>query len=118
MESSGIWFRISEELQFRVRRFGGKNSDKVRQAIAKYNKPYTLQIQKGTLDPDLETELMTKAFVESCLTDWKGVEIDGEPQEFSTEKAIELLIELPELTNELIAHAQKIDNYKVELGNS
>jgi len=117
-EKDGIWFEISEEVGFLIRRFGGKNAEKVKLAIAKYHKPYARQIEKGTLDPGKENKIMVRAFVESCLVNWKGIEIDGEATEFSIEKAVEFFVGLPDLASELVAYASDIDNYKEELGNS
>ena len=118
LERDGVWFEISDDIGFLIRRFGGKNSDRVKLALAKYHKPYTRQIEKGTLDPQKETELMTKAFVESCMIDWKGVEIDGESVPFSQETAFKFFLELPELLSELFNHANDVNSYKEELGNS
>ena len=117
-ETTGIWMDVSEDIAFRVRRFGGKNSEKVKRALATYHKPYARQIEKGLMDPDKETELVTRAFVESCIVDWKGVEIDGEEKEFTVDLAVEFFKGLPDLLDELMAQAQVADNYKEDVGNS
>ena len=118
LEKEGIWIMISDDVGFLVRRFGGANADRMKQAMAKHYTPYASQVNKGTIDPQKETEIMATAFVESCLVDWKGVEIDGEIAPFEQDVAIKFLISLPELTNELIEQAQKVENFKEELGNS
>lgn len=118
MEKEGIWVMISTDVGFLLRRFGGANNDKLKLALAKYHKPYARQIEKGTLDSKLEEKLMTTAFVESCIADWKGVEIDGKETEFSKEVAIEFFLSLPDLTNELLSQSQNVDNYREELGKS
>jgi hypothetical protein len=117
LETSGKWFELSEDVGFLVRRFGGANADKMKQALAKYHKPHAYQIQKGTLEPEKEKEILTRAFVESCITDWKGIEIDGEVKEFNKVDCVNLLLELPDLTDTLLDWSQNIDNFKEELGN-
>jgi len=117
LEKSGIWIMITDDIGFLVRRFGGANSDKIKVALAKYHKPYARQIEKGTLGADKETELMTKAFVESCMIDWKGVEIDGKETEYSVDVAVDFFTNLPELANEILVQAQTVDNFKEEVGN-
>ena len=118
LEKNGIWIMISDETGFLVRRFGGGNSDKIKMAMAKYHKPYARQIEKGLLSSEKEQELMTRAFVESCVIDWKGVEIDGEMTDFSVDKAVEFFTALPDLTNEVLTQSQEVDNFKEDLGNS
>ena len=66
LEKDGVWFEISDDVAFLIRRFGGKNSEKVKLALAKYHKPYARQIEKGTLDPSKETEIMTRAGDYDC----------------------------------------------------
>lgn len=117
-ETNGVWFEISDDIAFLVRRFGGNNAEKVKKAHALYCKPYIRQIQNGTLEPQKERTLLIRAFVEACVADWKGVEIDGEKADFSTEKAVEFFCALPDLAEELISYAQDTQNYKEELGNS
>lgn len=117
-ETDGIWMNISDDVAFKVRRFGGKNSDKVKRALATYHKPFARQIEKGLLDTDKESELVTRAFVESCVVDWQGVVIDGEEKDFSTDLAVSFFKELPDLLEEIMAQAQVADNYKEDVGNS
>lgn len=116
-ENDGIWLNISEETGFLVKRFGGDNSNQVKAALALYYKPYARLIEMGTMDPKKEREIMLKVFINSCLIDWKGVEIDGSPAEFSKEAALAFLLELPELAETLMAYASDSKNYREELGN-
>jgi hypothetical protein len=118
LEKDGIWFMITEETGFLVKRFGGSNSVAVKQAMATHYKPYARLVEAGTLDPEKENEIMLKMFVNSCLCDWKGVEIDGKQAEFSKELAIEFLKGLPELSKTLMDHASDSANYREDLGNS
>jgi|AntRauTorcE11897_2_1112592.scaffolds.fasta_scaffold00704_9 hypothetical protein len=118
MEKDGIWFAITDETQFLVRRFGGANAQKVKQATAKYYKPFARQVENGTMSAEKEKEILVRSFVESCLVDWKGVEIDGEEQKFEKEKAIELFCNLPDLFESIYEYATATSSYREDLGNS
>jgi hypothetical protein len=117
-ETEGIWMDLSDKTGFLVRRFGGLNSPKVKAALAKHFKPYSRQIDAGTLDDKKEKEITAKVFIESCLVDWKGVEIDGKEVPYSQEAALKLLISLPDLFQSLQNHAIDASNYREDLGNS
>jgi uncharacterized coiled-coil DUF342 family protein len=118
MESEGIWMMISETTGFLVRRFGGSNEHRVKAAMARHYKPYARLIQNDTLPKEKEDELLTRIFVESCLMDWKGVEIDGKDTSFEKETAVGFLLALPELRSSLQSYATDSQNYKEDLGNS
>ena len=117
LEGNGIWLNLSEESGFLVRRFGGYNSQKVKAALAKHYKPYARLIDNGTLDPLKEKEITTRVFVESCVIDWKGIEIDGKEVPFSQDVAINFLLKLPELLETLVSYASDSKNYREDLGN-
>lgn len=117
LETEGIWFELSDEIGFKVRRFGGANSTKVKASLAKHYKPFAKQVESGTMDPEKEKEIMVKVFVESCLLDWKGVEIDGVVTPMAHEIAIKFFLGLPELMDTLLSYAQDSKNYREELGN-
>ncbi len=117
-EKEGIWFNISDTTGFLVKRFGGMNSPEMKKAVSKHFKPYAYQIEKGTMDIAKEREILTKIFVEACILDWKGIEIDGKEEPFSVTKCISLLVRLPELCDSLKAYAEDGKNYREELGNS
>lgn len=118
LEKDGIWFDIDENVGFKIKRLGGKNSTEVKKAHAKHYKPFARQIKTGTLSSEKELEISIKTFVESSVVDWKGIEIDAEPKEFSKEQCEKLLIQLPELANTLIEYATSYEYFKEDLGNS
>jgi len=116
LETKGIWFDVTETTGFLVKRFGGLNSQAVKQSMAKHYKPYARLVENGTLDPQKEKQILAHVFVSSCLVDWRGVEIEGVVTPFSKDVAINFLTELPELLEALMAHATKSESYREELG--
>lgn len=115
IEKDGIWFDVSETTGFRMRRFNDRNP-KVKAALAKHHKPYARQIELGSLAADKERDIFTKLFVDSCLMDWKGVEIDGEMKDFDRNLAIKFFTALPELQQTLFDYAKDFANFKEEYG--
>lgn len=118
LEKEGVWFTIKEGIGFLVRRVGGSNSKKMEAALARYFKPYAYQIQNGTLDEKKERQIVTRVFVEACVVDWKGIEIDGKIAPFSVETAIEFFMNMPELFDAVQQYARDSKNYREHLGNS
>jgi len=118
LEVSGVNLIFDNGVMFRVRRFGGGNSQRVKQAMNKHYKPVAKLLESGALPADQDHEITVKAFVESCLITWEGIEKDGKVLEFSEHNAIELFKSLPELFRVVFDYASSGDSYKEDLGNS
>lgn len=118
LETEGIWFRVSEETRFLVKRFGGSNSKPVQAALAKYHKPYARLIEKGTIADATLKKIMAETFVSACLIDWEGVVIDKKDTPFDKDIAVKFFTQLPDLLEDLWAYATSGENYREELGNS
>lgn len=117
LEKNGVWFDISDEVGFLIRPFKASNP-RVKAALALYYKPYARQIDLGTLELAKQQEINIKLFVNVCLVDWKGIEIDGQKADHGQENAVKLFTLLPALFDTLWKHANDFSNYKEELGNS
>jgi hypothetical protein len=117
LELEGIWFEINETTAFKLKRFGGKNAKAAKAATAKHYKPFAKKAEFGGLSPEEDFTIVARMFIDTCLTEWRGVEVDGEPLELTHENALELFTSLPELFNALYSNAQSVDNYKEVLGN-
>lgn len=117
LENNGMWFDISETTGFRVRAFKASNP-RAKAAMAAHYKPYARQIEIGALEVTKQREVTTKLFIEMCLVEWRGVQIDDKDVELTTENALKLFTALPDLFDTLWRHANDFTNYKEELGNS
>jgi len=117
LEQEGVLFEIADGIQFKVRRFGGGNRE-VKKAMVKYYKPYARLIERNLLPEDKEREIYQLAFIDACLVDWQGVEIEGATAECTKENALKLFKELPELFETLLEHSQSVEHYREEVGNS
>jgi hypothetical protein len=116
-EADGVWFEVSSDIGFLVRRFGGANSPKVKLAMAKLYKPYARMIENDTMPENDQKRIMIKVFVESSVIDWKGIEIDGKAAEYSVETAVKFFESLPEVFEALMKYATDFANFKEDVGN-
>lgn len=119
LEKEGIWFKVGVEgnTRFRFRRWGGSNTQRVKQAMAKYHKPKARLIELGQLSPEESHKIMVQVFVEACLVTWEGVEIDGVEVEYDPAKAVSLFVGLPELFDTLHGYSMGFESFKEDLGN-
>lgn len=121
LEMQGVWFEQAPGVKFLCKRMGGKNQAALKAAHLKYYKPHARQIQKGILSEEKEKQIMTRVFIDTCLLDWSGVEINGELKDYDKETAYELLVTLPELVSDLTECAGMAESYleeREDLGNS
>lgn len=118
LEKDGIWFNIGGGVRFRIRRFGGSNSQRLKSAMAKFHKPVARLVELDKLTAEENAELMAKTFADACLVDWENVEIDGEKAPCTFENAVKLFTQLPELFLLLYNESQKFDSFREDLGNS
>jgi len=117
LESEGIWFEIEKDVAFRIKRFGGVNKNDVAKKLADYQKPYSRQIQMGTMDQGILEEMQLKVFIETSVVDWKGITVEEKEIPFTRESCLELLKALPDLTDTLVAYSSDSSNYREQLGN-
>lgn len=120
LEKNGVWFEIAPDVKFLVRPMKSSNPQ-LKAVAAKFYKPHAQQIEKGTIDQKRAEEIQIKVFVNACLVDWQGVEIDGKMEAYKPELAIEFFKELPELFWTLWEQCQNYKNYQdeaTEVGNS
>jgi hypothetical protein len=117
-ESDGVWFEVSEGVKFRVKRMGGNNQAEVAKATTKYYTPYAKLIEKNLMPLEKVAKITAKIFVDSCLIDWEGVEIDGQEAPFSKETAVAFFTELPDLLTVLMDYAGSVESFREDLGNS
>lgn len=117
LEEQGVDMEI-HGVTFRVRRFHAGNT-RVKAAMAKYHKPYARQIEMGTLDQKVGTEITIKLFIDVCLVSWSGLKDEnGVDIEMNKENAISLFKSLPEVFDALWKHANDFESYKEVVGNS
>lgn len=109
-EEDGVWMGLYETTDFKVRAFGAKAVLDLREKLMK---PFQQMIRVGAKIPDEKNEeIGLKVLAGAILVDWKGVKIEGEAVEFSTESAYMLFKKLPKLANTIAAYAMDAQNFR------
>ena len=106
LEKSGIFIEYGknskgENISFKVARAGGDNVRYTKYLESKL-KPHRRLLQLDSMDPKLLESIILDAFCNAVLISWSGVEgEDGKEIKFSTDAAIKLFTDLPELYKDL-----------------
>ena len=80
----------------------------------KLQRPHQRQIDKGTLSPEISSEILCKAMATHVLLDWKNVEADGKEVPYSKEAAYRALKEHDELRSFVQEVAMDTTYFKVK----
>jgi hypothetical protein len=116
-ENEGAWFNYGpgpsgHDQKFLLAR-ASRSNKKYTKALQRMQERYGKQIESGTLADDTAYELLLKVFCTTVLLDWTGIcGQDGVELPYSTETAISLMRELPDLYAELQAHAGSREHFR------
>jgi hypothetical protein len=118
-EVEGVWYDLGEDQpKFLLKRYHELNPQ-MQASQARHFKPYARQISMGTLPIEKQYEILINIFLDTTLIGWKDIKDEsGSDVPFSKEMAKKVLIQYPDLFEELKAFASKADNYKEVVGNS
>ena len=115
-EKDGFILEICDgdvNIEFTLARAGGNNK-KFATRLQALMKPYKFAIERGTMKDEVAEAIMCQVIAETLILDWEGVaDRDGEVLEYSSDKAKELLLELPALRQMILEEAQNVANFHV-----
>lgn len=110
LELNGVWVDIGEGAKLLVARVG---NPRYRERLRALMKPYKRQIRTDTLPEDLSEDMVLRAFSETILLGWEGLEDDnGAAVPYSREKAYELLRDLRDFRAMVAEIAQEQEAYR------
>jgi hypothetical protein len=99
---------------FILARAGGSN-DAYQRCVDRKMRPYRSAINSGTAQESTLRKVMAEAYSEKVVKAWDGVaDRDGVEIPFSQENCLKLLLDLPDLFDELIKESQRIANFVVD----
>jgi len=102
----GIVLDYGEAGKIRIHRAGGANQ-RFKNYTTATLKPFTRQINTGTMDEETSRKLTAQIYAKTIIIGWEGVVgRDGEPLEFNEENVAKLLLDLPELFDDIQRAAQ------------
>lgn len=110
LELNGVWVDIGEGAKLLVARVG---NPRYRERLRALMKPYKRQVRTDTLPEDLSEDMVLRAFSETILLGWEGLEDeDGKAVPYSREKAYELLRDLRDFRAIVAEIAQEQETYR------
>jgi len=87
-ERNGVWVNYNHEVSFLLARMHNPNYNK---KVEMLSTPYKHQIRTNSVSDEVWLELSRKAFAETILLDWKGIEDDDGPIKSTLENKMAIL---------------------------
>jgi len=110
-EQEGVVHEMGDGLKIKIARIGNPNYQKRFQVLSK---PHRRALRRGTLSDEVAEKLLVKCLAETIVLDWEGLEEQGKPIPYSTENAIRILTDYPELRNYVNDIANELEGYQAE----
>jgi hypothetical protein len=113
-EVNGVWVEFAEGIKIKVARAGNFKYEQCRDALIE---PHTAALRAGTLDKEIQDDILLKARARTILLDWNNIEEDGQEVPYSEAKAEEWFRnpELKDFYNFVVITSQSIDHYRKDL---
>ncbi len=89
-EEDGIWTEVGD-MKFLIARIGNDEWKRVSKRLETTKHGSSKRRKKNDAD-EVDVELMMKCLAQTCILDWKDVELDGKEVKYSVEKCTEILI--------------------------
>jgi len=108
-EQEGVVHEMGEGLKVRIARIGNPKYQKRFQALSK---PHRRALRRGTLSDEIAEKLLIQCLAETIVLDWEGLEENGKEVKYSTENAVRILTEYPDLRNYVNDIANEMEGYQ------
>ena len=97
-----------------IHRAGGANR-KFQWVLAAKFKPYERQMRTKTMKEAVSRRLLAETYAETVLVGWRGVkDASGQDLPFTSENATKLLLDVPELFEDIREQAYDVSNFRRE----
>ncbi len=110
-EAEGVWVKLDENTEVKVARMNNARYNKL---FRRLSQPYKKAIRTNTLSDSVAEDILYRCAAETILLDWEGLEEDGKPIEYSTDKAYELLKNYEQFRDFVMGCAEDFDLFKVQ----
>lgn len=116
LEREGVWFDLGQGFEIKIAR---QSTPEYRAALKRVTKPFRRQLMNDSLPDEKLQQLLGEVYAMVLVKDWKGLEENGVPVEFSPKKAKEILTnpayhELRDLVGELSQDATRFREDEIE----
>lgn len=88
-EQEGTWVDIGKGARLKIARIG---NPAYKETFRRLTKPYQRQMRTGNLPDEVAEKILARCLAESVLVGWEGLEMDGEPIQYSRKAAMDLLM--------------------------
>ena len=109
-ETEGVWADFNGG-RFKI---AHTNNMVFQREMTRLQAPYRKRIDKGTLDPKIQLEVMCKAMAKGLVLDWKNVGAEGEEIPYDQDTAYAVLLNNSELREFIQDFALDLENYREE----
>ena len=109
-ESHGVWGSFGAG-KFRI---AHTNNMVFQREITRLQAPYRKKIDRGTLDPKIQLEIMCKAMGKGILLDWKDVGSAGAEVSYTEDAAVKVLTLNSDLRDFVQDFALDLENFREE----
>lgn len=109
-ETNGVWADFGGG-RFKI---AHTNNMVFQREMTRLQAPFRKKLDKGTLDPKTQLDIMCKAMARGILLDWRNVGSGGQEIPFSEEAAIKVLTHNSELREFVQDFALDLENYREE----
>ena len=110
----GVWFKFPGNRRFRMLRAGGSNK-RFSRAFQAALRPHKRDLDKGTLDMEIQDEIMRQCYAKHVGVDWDGIKTeDGAAVPYSADAALEFFRAFPNLFADLVTLASDMAQFSEE----
>lgn len=110
LEQDGVWFEYGS-MRFKLARAGGGNTA-YSKTLTMLTKPLRRAIEVGSLKEEKAREVQASLMAKSVVKSWERVRVGGQELPFSEQACYKLLMDYPDLMNELNNQAQRLEFYR------
>jgi len=108
---NGVWAEWSGS-KFLVAHISNMKFQKL---LARFQQPHRKKLEAGTLDPQVNRDILCKAMAEGILLDWANVtSVSGSTTSFSSQNAFHALQRDPEFRDFVAEFAAQMANFRAE----
>lgn len=109
-EEDGIWVTLSDPTKFKIRAFGCKAANDLRE---KLQKPFAPLARANMPIPDHQQEKIgLRILAEAILAGWEGVKVGDWTPPYSAANALELFDKLPKIANWIAGVSMDSQNFR------
>lgn len=112
LEADGVWVDIGDEdgTQLLIARIGNPNFNRL---LRNRMKPHRNLLQRDALPIETQEKILNEVMSETILLGWKNLKYKGKKVNFSTDRALELISEIPDFRELVMEVANSMETFRI-----